>query len=251
MSKNDRLELILSILQRRKLISIKELQGQTYSSKSTLRRDLMSLEQANKVRRTYGQVKLVGPKNTEPSYRFRQKERVAQKRHIARLAASFISDHQTLFLDSSSTTAEILPYLKDFQDLTVITNGLFNALSLDKLPNVQTFINGGRLLLGSGSILGAFEKELVQNHPVDLMFLSCSVLDAAGIYMASEEQASIKRKMIKFSKKTILLCDSSKFNQMNYFKLGDYTPIQYLITEKAPDQDFARVLEMAGTQLLF
>lgn len=250
MYKNDRLNLILDILKRRKTISMKALQELTFSSNSTLRRDVITLEQDHKIVRKYGQVELVKSKNVEFPYQFRNQEHGAEKQHIANIATDFIGDNMALFLDSSSTVAQLLPFLEQRRNLIVITNGLFNAVTLNQFSNIKTFIAGGRLRSGSGSIVGGFATDYFDNFTADIAFISCSSIDGAGIYMSSAEQSNIKRKMQAAATQTILLCDSSKIGQRNYYKLSELSSISTLITDQKPDPEMLTQLEANHVEVL-
>lgn len=251
MYKNDRLNLILDILKRRKSISMKELQALTFSSNSTLRRDVITLEQDHKVVRKYGQVELVKSKNVEFPYQFRNQEHEAQKQHIASIATDFVGDNMALFLDSSSTVAQLIPFLEQRRNLIVITNGLFNAVALNQFSNVKTFIAGGRLRSGSGSIVGGFAMDYLENFTADIAFISCSSIDGAGIYMSSAEQSSVKRKMQSAATQTILLCDSSKVGQRNYYKLSELSGITALVTDQQPEAEMMAQLQKNDVEVLY
>ena len=58
MSRDTRLNEITSILQKRRRIAVKELEQLTYSSTSTLRRDLLLLEEQGFLKRRHGEVVL-------------------------------------------------------------------------------------------------------------------------------------------------------------------------------------------------
>ncbi|MCH4170235.1 MAG: DeoR/GlpR family DNA-binding transcription regulator [Lactobacillus sp.] len=251
MDKNQRYTALLDILKRRKVISVQELATLTYSSKSTLRRDLIALEKQNRLIREYGHVKLVEAKNVEYSYVARQQEYQSEKQKIAVIATRLINHNMTLFLDSSSTVYELIPLLENKRNLTVVTNGIFNAERLDKLKDVHTFLAGGRLYAGTGSVLGEYAINYLNHFKVDLTIMSCSAIDEFGIYMSDPQQASLKRKMMRIAKKTILLCDSSKFDHSNYFKLSNLSDISTVITDKEPGMALKEALIDADTQLLF
>ena len=70
----ERLERILEILKRKKIISTIELEALMYCSTSTLRRDLIELEKEGKILRTHGEVRLVTANNVEYIYSSRVRE---------------------------------------------------------------------------------------------------------------------------------------------------------------------------------
>ncbi len=68
-AKFERLNEIIQILRETPEISIAQLSKQMFTSKSTLRRDLIELENSNIIRRHYGTVQLLQGNNLEFTYK--------------------------------------------------------------------------------------------------------------------------------------------------------------------------------------
>nr|WP_281362217.1 DeoR/GlpR transcriptional regulator [Lacticaseibacillus absianus] len=181
---------------------------------------------------------------------FREQEHEQEKKDIARIASTFLGDNQAIFIDSSTTASFLAPHLSVLRNTIVVTNGLRIAVSLDGLRQVKTFLAGGRLRAGSGSILGDDALDFIGNFRADLAFLSCSGITEDGVFMASQEQATIKRKMMHLSDQVVLLCDHSKFNTKGYFKLSDPSRITALITDEAADKRLISSWEQQGVEVL-
>lgn len=250
MFKNERLNRIISVLQHKKRMGTSELEQELYVSSSTLRRDLIELEKMDKVRRGFGYVELVKPDNLELPYLFRGQEREQEKRQIAATASIFLSDNQAIFIDSSSTASFLAPYLAKLNHVIVITNDLRIAVALDGLPSIKTFLTGGRLRNGSGSILGDDSIAFLSNFRANLFFMSCVGLADHGVFMSSQEQSSVKRAMMQRAEKTILLCDHSKFGVKSYYQLCSEQSLEAVITDEDPGMGIGRELADAGVELL-
>lgn len=251
MFKNERLSMILNTLQHRRVMTTTELQKILYVSGSTLRRDLIDLEKLGKITRKFGRVELVRPDNIELSYLFREQENEAAKRYIAEIADTFLTDNQAILVDSSSTASFLSTYFSKLNNLVVITNGLRLAVELDGITKVRTFVPGGWLRPGAGSILGDTVLEFLDNFRADLFFLSCTGITTEGVFMSSEEQSSVKRRMLRRGDKVILLCDHSKFDVKGYFKLCDYDQIDVIITDKKPPQPFLEHWQQMNVEVLY
>lgn len=98
-------------------------------SLSTIRRDLNVLETKNDIIRKYGYCIY----NDQNQKDFDQSGPELLKQAIARVACSYLSDYDTVFINSSSTALNILHYLKA-DHLTIVTNNL-------KLPPSLMFLN--------------------------------------------------------------------------------------------------------------
>lgn len=251
MFKNERLNMILDALQHKKVMTTTDLQKQLFVSGSTLRRDLIELEKAGKVTRKFGRVELIRPDNIELSYLFREQEHEKAKRYIAEIASTFLGDNQAVFVDSSSTASFLSSYFARKHNLIVITNGLRLAVELDGVTSVKTFVSGGRLRAGAGSILGDVTLDFMDNFRADLTFLSCTGITTEGVFMSSEEQSSVKRKMMALSDKTILLCDHSKFETKSYYKLCEPSRIDAIITDRAPKKEMLNYWQQRDVEVLY
>ena len=236
----ERMERILEILKRRKIISTIELEALMYCSTSTLRRDLIELEKEGKILRGHGEVRLLNANNMEYIYSARVREEEEKgKQHIAEIASTFLTNNQSIFIDSSSTAAMIVPYLEKLKNLCIITNGIDIARKLNEFENVTLFLSGGHINYGTNSSLGEF----INNFHADLSIISCRGLDKYGAYEANHKQARIKQQMIKNSEKSLLLADHSKFNTSHYFKLAHYNDIDCIITDTPPIKTFQMEVE--------
>src|SRR5699024_3514671 len=105
MTITERRSKILNILEKKKVITTRELEELVFSSTSSVRRDLLELEKQGKVIREHGEVRLANPKNIDYSYEARLYEQVRSKELIAEIASVFIGTNQSIFMDSSSTTS--------------------------------------------------------------------------------------------------------------------------------------------------
>ena len=118
----ERMSRIIDILSKRKIIATAQLEELLYCSTSTLRRDLIELEKEGKIIRSHGEVMLITANNVEYVYSARAREEEKSKQQIAEIASTFITHNQSIFIDSSTTAAMLIPHLAPFQNLRVITS---------------------------------------------------------------------------------------------------------------------------------
>lgn len=251
MFKNERIKAILDILSKKRIISVSDLQDMLFVSTSTLRRDLIYLENAGKIRRKYGSVELILNDNLEYPFLFREQEHEKEKKYIASQASIFVGNNQTLFMDSSSTASFLIDYFSDYSNLIVITNGLRSAIKMDNVKNASTYVTSGKLKLGSGTILGNSAINYISNFTADLCFISCESVDKSGIKMSDEEQSAIKQQMIRLSDQVVLLCDHYKFYKKSFYKLCDFDSIDALVTDKEPPKDMMEILNSYDIDVIY
>jgi DeoR family L-fucose operon activator len=137
-----------------------------------------------------------------------------------------------VFLDGSTSAFHLVPYLARKKDLIVVTSGAKTAVALAE-ANIRTFCTGGQMLIHSFSYVGEQAENCIRSFNADICFFSCHGLTEEG-YMTdlSVEEANLRKIMFRFSKKKILLCDSSKFGKTCFYNIGHIRDIDGVISEK-------------------
>lgn len=245
-----RLNEIMNILQIKKQATTDELCSTLHCSISTLRRDLIKLEQQGLINRIHGGAVLVSATNHEFAWDFRENNHIKEKKKIADLAVDFIGPGMCLFLDSSSTVMQLAPMLKNIPDLIIVTNGLQLAVELSNNanPTHKMYLMGGELKNNSNAIVANNEDPIFKSIRFDLALFSSLGLDENGIYEARLSQASVKQSILKNTKSSLLLIDHSKIGRTHFIKLADFHNFSAIITNKKPDN---RYLENAKTEWVY
>lgn len=251
MIKHERLNIIMGLLQENQVMPINELAKQAQASVSTIRRDLLTLQDEGKIKRTHGSAELSSTDNIELSYLLRKQAHEREKMAIAEIASTFLTNNQAVFIDSSSTASFLAPYMAKLENLVVITNGLRVATALGNIPSVKTYLTGGYLKYRSGSLLGETSIEYVDDFTADLFFFSCVGVRPDYVFMSSQRQSILKRKMVAQARKSILLADHSKFGQRGFFRLMPTTDLAAIITDQAPAQEYLDFSEKADIEIFY
>lgn len=246
----ERQEKILSIIKERKNVTTKELQRLVYASSSTIIRDLVKMEKQGLIKRTHGGAAIIVPKDIESSLTIRVRTNIKEKNRIARKAVEFIKNDDSIFIDSSSTLQSLIPFLRTHKYLTVITNGLNNALLLANDTTVSIYMIGGLVAQNSNSAIGALTLTTLESFNANIALFSASGIMGNSITEHSVEQANVKKIMIKKAQTSILLCDSSKFNRVNLAEITTFDEIDYFITDKMPDEEILDAINKTKCQLI-
>ena len=225
MSITKRQEQILSILSERSFVTVKELSAITFTSQSSIRRDLSYLQNNGFVKRTHGGVSSLEPMVNVASYYDRLHKNANGKRLIAQKAAAFLKEGQNILLDSSTTATFLLPHIAKFPNVTVFTNNLSTALHAIEL-GINTHCLGGQAINGSVALTGSETFTALENLFVDILFFSSQSLNDNGTISDSTEEENYVRKMMLRSAKTkVFLCDSEKFNTQSTYQLCNLSQI--------------------------
>ena len=213
--------------------SIKELAEKLFISEPTVRRDIIVLKEKGLVTSQKG---IVALKTNSPDQRIplfiRHLEQNEKKQSIARKALRHIKDGDVIMLDASTTAFHLLAHLTEFKNVLVITNGAKTALEAASM-GIRTICTGGELMYDSFCYVGTDAESVLRNYNADVAFFSCRGLSDEGV--ASDNsilENSMRKIMIKNSKRCYLLCDSSKFGKTYLNTLCNVKDLTGLITEK-------------------
>ena len=209
MELNNRQKKILEIISHTGRIKVSELSKTLFFSEMTIRRDLQVLEKEGLLKRVHG-----GAVKNETDFQYpiyyRMEINKEQKKSLASLAAKYLHDGQTIFLNSSSTLTYLLPHLQKYKDLQVITNSVHLLFYLAQM-HISCTLTGGSYNEIEQSLTGRQAEEFLKWVNPDIAFLSCEALSADGYVTDSDpDLAEIDKIAVKRAKETIMLMDRSK-----------------------------------------
>jgi DeoR/GlpR family transcriptional regulator of sugar metabolism len=229
MSISERQKKILEILNDRHFITVKELATITYTSASSVRRDLTIMQNSGIVKRLHGGVTLPDTTNGVASFHDRMQKNINEKRIIAKKASALLTDGQSIILDGSSSAYFTLPYIAKLNSATVFTNNITTALKSIEL-GIDTHCLGGSSINGSPVLSGTETYKSLADISADILFFSSQGVDDNGIISDStEEENYVTSLMLKAAKKKVFLCDSTKFGKSYLYKLTDTDSIDECI----------------------
>lgn len=222
MSFHERKQTLIQLLKESQELSTSEIAKILYVSEPTVRRDLKKLEESGEIIRVHGGAKnqpLSADLNTP--YFIREDMQNVEKALIGQKAASLVDDGDVIFLDASSTTFNMLPYLKDKKNIIVITNGAKTALLLGQM-GIKNICTGGRMLKNTFAFVGYDAMQTLKRYNADKAFVSCHGLSLEGHATdKSIEENDLRLEMMTHAKQSYLLCDSSKFGKTYLHTLCD------------------------------
>lgn len=214
----ERYNFIIEKLNHYGVIKSQELMLEMDCSESTIRRDLASLEEHGKLIRVHGGAKRVYTVEKEQTLTEKSIKNVQDKKKIAELAASFVEDGDTIFLDAGSTTFFMVPFLKE-KNIHIVTNAVQHALLLSDQNN-DVFLIGGKVKNTTQAIVGATTVEQLSHYRFNKSFLGMNGIDRDyGFTTPDPEEASVKQQAFMNSSKVYVLADETKFNKVTFVKV--------------------------------
>lgn len=246
----ERREYILRQLKVNYSVKVTDLSKQLFIGEATIRRDLKKLENGGYLRRVYGGAVRLDTVDRELPAEVRLGDNRNAKADLCAVAAALIQDGNVVSMDSSTTVLGLADHLEPFSNLTILTQG---QKLMDKLRYApfNVYCSGGILQKTTLSYTGTFARRFFSSFCADIAFISCKGISMEhGLSWAYEEEACLRQIMLENAKKRVLLCDSSKFDQIASCKLFGFSQIDCLVTDRRPGPEWESFLRSKGVELL-
>lgn len=239
----ERREMILSMLKSKGRIFAKDLAEEFGISIDTIRRDLTTMEEQGLLKRTHGGAIPVSKVRRLPiDNKVRYSEGTEHQNAVAKLAAEYIDEGDTVFIGGASIHYILLKHLPLDKKYTVITNSLTIAEKLKSLNNVETYIVCGKIKSDEG-IVDAVATEFIRNLRIDVAFLTGGGLSAKhGLSSATPEGAIFQRTVAQVSRRKVCLANFDKVGTEFFSKTIDAKDLDIVITDwEAPDDEIEKI----------
>jgi DeoR family transcriptional regulator of aga operon len=229
---------------------VRDLAKKFGSSEVTIRRDLEWLHEHGLIHRTHGgALPIRAGAELDRDLTQRELQHPREKLKIAAAAVRMVKEGQSIILDSGSTTTAIARAVRDFQQLTVITNAI-NIVAELSGGSVDVILTGGSLRKNSYSLVGPIAEESLRRLKADILFLGVDGFDThSGVSTPSLLEAQLNRLMVSIAARVVAVCDSSKFGRSSLSSIVPIANIHGVITDKQIPKTDLRALKKAGLEV--
>jgi DeoR family transcriptional regulator, aga operon transcriptional repressor len=250
MLSEERQRAILEILGRDGRVLVVDLAKHFRTSLVTIRKDLEILHSKGRIHRTHGGALSVREGALEdPTLREKEKLHRAEKLQIAAVAAGLVSEGQVVILDSGTTTTAVARALRDFRNLTIITNAVNIAAELSG-TTLEVILTGGNLRKNSFSLVGPIAEETLHRLYADILFLGVDGFDVEyGLSTPNLLEAKVNRAMMDIAKVAVAVCDSSKFGKRTLSLIAPPSSLQHVITDRGVPKTDLNALRKWGVEV--
>jgi DeoR family transcriptional regulator, aga operon transcriptional repressor len=246
----ERRRAIIEILARDGRVLVADMARKFDTSQVTIRKDLDVLHAHGLVHRTHGGA-LPSREGAlaDPTLREKEKLHRKEKLRIAASAAAQVQEGQVVILDSGTTTTAIARTLRNFHNITIITNAVNIAAELTGAP-VEVILTGGTLRKNSFSLVGPIAEETLRRLNADILFLGVDGFDVHyGLSTPNLLEAKVNRVMVEVAKRTVAVCDSSKFGRRSLSLIVPPTALQEIITDPSIPKSDLKALKKIGVEV--
>jgi DeoR family fructose operon transcriptional repressor len=222
------------------------------TSEATIRRDLNWLESEGLVQRTHGGAMLNQRLDFEAEYRQRTQVFSKEKQCIGELAASLVEDGESIFINSGTTTTQILRYFRSNADITVFTSNLIAVLETGEV-GYELILLGGAFQPKSNSVAGRFAISNLSQVYANKAFIGVDGINLKyGCTVPTLAEAELVRVMIERTHgEIIIVADHSKWGVISNFEVAKISQVHKLITDSRLEAGAQAALRSHSVDLLF
>ncbi|WP_394232432.1 DeoR/GlpR family DNA-binding transcription regulator [Niallia oryzisoli] len=226
----ERHQLILQLLKEKGIVKLQELIDITNTSESTIRRDLIQLEEEKQLKRVHGGAARLQGKLQEPTMIEKSSRNLQQKQEIAKYAAGLVEEGDSIYLDAGSTVREMIEFLPS-RNIVVVTNGLTHVMPLLE-KQIPTYVIGGFCKQKTAAVVGRGALESLQKYRFDKCFIGVNgIHPELGFTTPDQDEAMIKEQAISLSREAFVLSDHTKFSEVSFAKITEINKATILTNE--------------------
>lgn len=240
---------ILSLAYQSGYVSVRQIADHLEVSEATVRRDLHELAAEGLLELTHGGASVT--RQSDYSFLSKSTRNIEAKKIISEIAADIIHDGDQIFLDSGTTCFVAAPALRAKKRLSVIVNSVRTAQELHA-PGVDVLLLGGQFRQDRMDIVGPIAVETLEHFRGYRAFLGADGISMDfGLTSVDIEIAHINKLASNNSIESILLADSSKFDNPKLYKIVGLENLSMVITEKEPSVEWMKYFDAHEITVLY
>lgn len=248
--KTDRIQEMERYIIQHGSATMEELRGYFDISMNTVRRDVAELLQRGTVVKVYGGVQARPTEQTLTPYEVRRRGSEDAKAAIGMRAAQMVQDGDVIFIDSGTTTVQMIDHLKDRRDLTIITNNVEAIVRALPYENITIIALPGQLRRKTHSLTGDDAVRYLRRFNVRTAFIAATGVSSHGVTNSSPMEFEIKKCAVESAEKTVLLIAGAKFGVTGLMTFAQLRDFDALVTDARPDAAECRQLAENGVELI-
>lgn len=253
----QRLEEIIRVVEEKGSATVQELMELLDASESTIRRDLITLNNNGRLIKVHGGAiaqssNFMAKDNDVAS---RQNLNMDEKNVIGKYACSLLQESDFVYMDAGTTTECMISFLSEHinsqktankKSITFVTNSIAIAKKISKM-GYGVHIIGGELKFSTEAIVGAEAIDNLSKYNFTKGFFGTNgVNERLGLTTPDVNEAMVKKAAIERCQKVYVLADSTKFNLISPVTFAEFDKVKIITTIFVDDKykEFNNILEV-------
>ena len=173
------------------------------------------------------------------------------KVRIGIATAALVQPGETLFLGSGTTVLEVAKKIKNFTDLTVITNSLLVINELIDCKDITLVDLGGSVRRSEYSMIGTITEAALSGLYADKVIIGIRGIDLEqGLTNRYLPETMTDKKILTIGKNVIIVADHSKCGTLSTIRVAPISVMNTLVTDNEVSQEFVQELEKKGITVI-
>jgi DeoR/GlpR family transcriptional regulator of sugar metabolism len=253
-SARERRGLIADLLEDAGRVSVADLAARFGVTDVSIRRDLMILEDAGRLRRVHGGA-VTARRSREDGYAAKARENRELKARIGALAAGLIKTGDVVVFDSGSTVAQVATHiaaaLRRGSAMTAVTNSLPVIDEIAGWDSPHLVCLGGLYLPDHEALVGPQTVADLRDLSADIAFIGCDGLTVeTGLTTPHVLVAEVAATMASRSRRVVTVADSSKLGRRGFTPIAPLSAVDLLVTDDGADAAELGRIRAAGIEVI-
>jgi DeoR/GlpR family transcriptional regulator of sugar metabolism len=249
MIKEERFDRIKSELAKRGSVEGDELAELLGVSRTTIRRDLDSMEELGLLSRTHGGATAAAAGDELPFFS-KLSAYLPEKRAIGALAASLIPEGSVIGCSGGTTVMQVIKALRG-KRLTVVTNAVNVAMELASCGSIEVIVTGGTLSARTYELVGHIADRTLEGFHLDIALLGLDGISLeCGLSTYTLADAHTDSLLMSHASAAWAVADHSKVGKVAPALIAPVSSLSRLITDPGLGAPERAAIQAAGVEVL-
>ncbi|MFZ7946714.1 DeoR/GlpR family DNA-binding transcription regulator [Neobacillus sp. 19] len=251
LSFEERKTTIMESLEKEEKVQVRMLAHILQVSDETIRRDLDRLEKEGFLKKVYGGAVKTKIHSWELPFDEKTMINNIEKHAICRAAASLIEDGDIIMIGNGTTPLDMIPYLVDKKDITLITHSVPIMLGAMDVFKGRVIFIGGEIERNQKYTSGPLSERMLELLQANKAFICAGGISTVnGITDYDISGSSISRKMMERAEEVIILADHTKFGKTTFANMCALTDASKIITDSSCSIEWRKLVSERGIELI-
>jgi DeoR/GlpR family transcriptional regulator of sugar metabolism len=251
----ERRRVITELLEADGRVSVADLSERFGVTDVSIRRDLVTLEDAGRLRRVHGGAVATARNRHDSAFSAKARENRDLKTRIGAAAAGLVRADDIVVFDSGSTVAMVAAHvpaaLRRGSALTVVTNSLPVIDEVAGWDSPHLICLGGLYLPDHQALVGPQTVADLRELSTDIAFIGCDGLTAeTGLTTPHVLVAEVGAVMVARARRVVAVADSTKLGRRGFTPIAPLAALNVLVTDDGADPDQLAIVRDAGIEVI-
>lgn len=248
----ERRNIILKKINEEGTVQITSLAEEFNVSIETVRRDFLLMESEGQINRVHGGAVARTSMASRHKLSERNKENEKEKRTLAKVAATLVSEGDIIGIDAGSTALVFAEVLKErFETLTIVTYSLDVFLALSECRGFNVILCSGNYDEAERCFMGALTLDALSSVSVQKAFIFPSAVSIKqGVGYFCEDSAMLVRALGERAEQVYILADSTKYERIALIRAFDFRKDFIYVCDTALPAGYAKLYKEAGVNFI-